>query len=243
MGLLVKSIIIKILNKLGYTIHNLDSKFVRSSSSMSMTFERLYRLHFTPQYIIDLGSAKGEWTKKAYEYWPDANYFLFEPLQEQVDASKNNLKGLKNIKVINAVVGAESGQVNFNVTEDLDGSGVYESSTNSVVLPMVKLDDYFDSFSQPILLKFDTHGFEQPILKGAKRTLGKTEAIIMEVYGFDISPTAVRFPQMCVHLEELGFRLWDIVDIMRRPSDQSFWQADAIFLRSEHHVFNNNSYS
>lgn len=38
-------------------------------------------------------------------------------------------------------------------------------------------------------------GFEDEILRGAAQTLARTSVIIMEVYNFDISPTALRFPR------------------------------------------------
>jgi hypothetical protein len=95
----------------------------------------------------------------------------------------------------------------------------------------------------PFLLKFDTHGFELPILQGAAETLKQTNAIIMECYGFRIAENSLLFPEMCVHMEKLGFRLGDIINIVRRPGDDMFWQCDAFFLRAEHPLFNKNTYA
>ena len=59
----------------------------------------------------------------------------------------------------------------------------------------------------------------------------------MEVYGFKISPTCLVFHEMSDYSSQLGFKLIDIVDIMRRPGDQVFWQADAFYIRKDHPVF------
>jgi hypothetical protein len=71
-------------------------------------------------------------------------------------------------------------------------------------------------------LKFDTHGYELPILKGARQTLNKTSLIIMEAYNFKISDHALRFHEMCAYMECLGFRCFDIADPMLRDYDKSF---------------------
>ena len=83
----------------------------------------------------------------------------------------------------------------------------------------------------PYLLKFDTHGFELPILNGAARTLAETEVIVMECYNFRIGPHALTFDEMCRHLGERGFRCIDLVEPMHRPRDDSFWQMDLVFVR------------
>ncbi len=94
----------------------------------------------------------------------------------------------------------------------------------------------------PFLIKFDTHGFEVPILEGAKNVLQQTEAIVMECYGFHISENSLLLHEMCAYLEKLDFRLSDIVDVMRRPGDEFFWQCDLFFVRSSHSSFQKNTY-
>jgi len=80
-------------------------------------------------------------------------------------------------------------------------------------------------------------------LKGAVQALRNTQLLIIEVYGFKISPTCLIFQQFANYMDNLGFQLVDIVDTMRRPGDQAFWQCDAFFIRKEHPVFQNNSYA
>ena len=106
----------------------------------------------------------------------------------------------------------------------------------------MKIDDIVTKDGGPFLIKLDTHGYEIPILEGAIKTLENTEAMIIEVYGFYVSPTAVLFHKLSEYLEKLGFRLFDIVDVMRRENDNAFWQADAVYLRIENSVFKENHY-
>jgi len=106
----------------------------------------------------------------------------------------------------------------------------------------VRLDDVITNQSKNILLKLDTHGYEIPIFEGAQLILPHTDVIIVEIYGFYVSPTGKLFHEISVFLKNKGFRLFDLVDIMRRPSDNAFWQADAIYLKESHEVFSSNKY-
>lgn len=211
--------------------------------SMQVGIRRLSGLGINPGCIIDVGAAKGDWTNLARKVWPDANFVLIEPLREQIKQIPDGLKANKKISIIEAVAGEEEGSAHLTITNDLDGSGIYEEGTgHHREVKKVPLDAIIDISQSPFLLKLDTHGYEIPIFKGAKKTLEHSVAIIVEVYGFQVSPTGVLFYELCGHLNELGFRLYDIVDIMRRPKDKAFWQVDAFFLRKDHYVFKDNTY-
>ena len=88
----------------------------------------------------------------------------------------------------------------------------------------VSLDDEVESkpLIGPFLIKLDTHGADLDILAGANRTLKETKLIVAEVYNFQSSEK--RFPQFCIHLEELGFRCVDIAAPLFRPRDGAFYQ-------------------
>ncbi|MEQ9530415.1 MAG: FkbM family methyltransferase, partial [Haliea sp.] len=132
----------------------------------------------------------------------------------------------------------------INVSEDLDGSTVDCHSTSGRQVPSKTIDQLVSerSLAGPFILKFDTHGFEEKILEGAVETLRLTDAIIMECYNFNITSSSLRFPQMCVALEDLGFRPMDLADPMLRPFDGVLWQFDLLFMRSESPIFKNNHY-
>jgi hypothetical protein len=89
----------------------------------------------------------------------------------------------------------------------------------------------------------DTHGFETEILSGALETLHQTEMLIIEAYNFNLGGEALRFPQLCLHLESLGFRCADLVDLSWRPSDGMLWQMDLVFIPSTSPSFSSNAYT
>lgn len=226
---------------------NQNPKLVQvSKDNMSAALNRLKKNGVQPSIIIDLGAAAGTWTLECMKHYPSSEYLLFEPLEER----KNELNSLastnKNIHPVFAAVGNKMGSVSFVVSDDLDGSGVYdaESDGGNRKVDLVTIDHVVNEkhLKGPFLIKFDTHGFEVPILTGAGDTLKKTDAIIMECYGFQIADNCLRFPEMCLHLEKLGFRLSDIVNVKRRPGDDFFWQCDAVFIRKEDPRLSKTSY-
>ncbi len=241
----VYKVIIKLFRKLGYRIQKIDNQFSDIPSGlvgMNDCLKRLYNLEVEPNFVVDVGAAKGDWSLLALKYFTDSRYILVEPIKDQIDNMPYFLKNSKKIGIVNAVLGEDDGLVHFNITGDKDGSGVYNESDDSIILPTKKLDSLINTEGS-VLLKLDTHGYEIPIFRGAEKLLSNTIAIIVEVYGFNVSPTGLLFHEISDYLFKKGFRLFDIVDIMRRPKDQAFWQADAVYLKKDHPIFNDSKYN
>ena len=80
-------------------------------------------------------------------------------------------------------------------------------------------------------------------MEGAAETvLPQASMLIIEAYNFTLRPGALRFHELCGHLEKRGFRCVDMFDVMMRPVDQGIWQMDMVFLPSAHPVFELNEY-
>lgn len=238
---IAKAIVKNVFNKLGYRIQS--NKIIPEKNSMADGLERMKQLKINPETIIDIGAAEGTWTADALKLWPSASYELIEPLTEQ-KAKLEQLKLLhSNINYHMAVAGEEPGEASLNISPDLDGSGIYGWDLPSArKVPVITVDDIARNKPGRFIIKFDTHGYELPILKGAAETLKKTDLLIMEIYGFHISPTCLLFHELSAYLYTIGFRMIDIVGILRRKNDNAFWQADAFYLRNDHPVFINNNF-
>jgi FkbM family methyltransferase len=247
----MKKYIKSLFNTLGYEIrktpHNINI-LTTDDNTMLSGLERSKKWINKPFTIMDVGAAAGTWTEKTLKIWGDSNYILFEPLQER-ETDLNILKSKypnNKIDLVFKLVGESKGTVPFTVSEDLDGSGVYQvgGGNNVREIEVTSIDETVKGLnaSAPYVIKLDTHGYEIPIIKGAMNTLKQTELIIIEVYGFYVSPTAVLFWEVCQYLDNLGFRLVDLVDTMRRSKDNAFWQCDMFFLKKESKIFDNNQY-
>jgi FkbM family methyltransferase len=183
--------------------------------------------------VVDIGAASGRWTRKTLPLFPDARFLLLEPLEEHRAELSALQREHPRIDFLIAAAGGSVGEAALTVAPDLDGSGIYDdNSPTARKVPLVTLDSALRerALPGPYLLKFDTHGFELPILAGAAETLRETALIVMEVYNFQLTARSLRFHEMCAHLDTLGFRCADVADVSLRPRDKLLWQADFFFL-------------
>lgn len=195
----------------------------------------------SPDFVFDVGAAEGKWAKRCAEIWPDASFTLVEPLAEH-DAILKDLSLRHGWRYESFVAGEGPGYVDFTITDDLDGSGVYGSGGSAARRIEVRsLDSILPATGRGVL-KLDTHGYEVPILLGATSLLERIDLAVIEVYGHRISGPCLLFHEICTLMDSKGFRVAAIVNPMKRPSDGVFWQADFFFLRKNHPVFEKNTY-
>lgn len=225
-----------------------ESTVYRRNEHMQGGLERCKSIIPQINTVIDLGAAQGRWSLSAIELWPNAEYLLFEPLEERKSELEALLLKYSNFHFIPAAGGREKGEINFYIASDLDGSGIaHEAPANNVSIRKVRVTSVDDEVRRhqlkgPYLVKLDTHGFEVPILEGCSGILQEVSVFVIECYGFQIVDNSLLFWEMCQYMDRLGFRLIDIVDVMHRPQDGAFWQCDAFFIKKDNPIFRYASY-
>lgn len=192
--------------------------------------------------VVDVGAASGKWTLDALNIWPNAQFLLLEPLLERKSTLESFAEHRKNVHFSPVAAGSQDGFTEFIIADDLDGSGVAsktspKESLRTVSVSSIPMQLAKHGLEGPFLIKLDVHGFEIPILNGCAPIMGDVQLFIIEVYGFKIADGALLFWEMCQHMDKLGFRLFDIVDVMNRPVDGAFWQCDAFFVPKSNPVF------
>jgi len=247
----MKKVLKSILKRGGYKIEKIQPVVAADPAKGDTMYNGLVRLRslgLTPASIVDVGAAAGTWTEEAAHVWPDAAFLLFEPLEERKEVLTTLQTSSKNkIFLAFAAAGEEEAEVTFHVSDDLDGSGIATDAAATAEGRPVKLTSIdrqigVNSLKPPYAIKLDTHGFEVPIIEGSTETIKNTLFFIIECYGFQIAPGSLLFWEMCQLMSTKGFRLFDIVDTMRRPGDKAFWQCDAFFIRNDHPLYANNRY-
>lgn len=205
---------------------------------------RLRRHGFHFSSVIDVGASNGRWSRKVMASFPQARFFLVDPLEERRAELERFKAECPNMDFALTAAGDREGEISFYVSGDLDGSGVAENAGTLRTVPLTTLDILVarQRIEGPFLLKLDTHGFEVPIFTGARETLKQTAVLIVEVHNFQLTPTSLRFHEMCTCLENLGFRCYDMIDPYLRPGDGALWQMDLLFARKDAPVFNRSTY-
>ncbi|MBU3623191.1 FkbM family methyltransferase [Polynucleobacter sp. AP-Latsch-80-C2] len=216
-----------------------DRKII-NRSTMRGAIRALAQRGYQINTIIDIGASDGRWSKDAMEFFPKAQYLLveaqgFHEANLQAFTSQHT-----NAKYVLAAAGDTVGKIYFDAGDPFGGQASHTPfAINNVELPVTTLDAEVlkNQLSSPFLIKFDTHGFELPILKGAQETLRQTEVIVMECYAQRLMPDSLTFSEICQQLDFLGFRCIDVVDPVWRAYDDSFWQMDLVFVRKERPEF------
>lgn len=195
--------------------------------------------------VLDLGAAKGDWSRMALHLFPNTKVVGVDPLVEREPYLARLKAADPRYDYVLAVAGKDDGgTVELAVTADLDGSSIHGSEGEKRIVPVHSVDAIvaMKGLKPPFFLKFDTHGFEKPILESAEQTLADTKYIVMEAYNYRHTPDTLLFHEMIAWLEPKGFRVFNLVDVMQRPFDGSLWQMDLFFARADDPVFASNSF-
>lgn len=196
--------------------------------------------------VIDIGASTGRWSAMAMRYFRRARFIGVDPLKEREPDLQRLKASHPNFDYVLCAAGEEdSAVIDLAVSSDLDGSTVGGSDGAVRKVPLHSVDAIvaMKNCTGPFMLKFDTHGFEVPILSGAKATLLQTKYIVMEVYNYRHIEGTLLFHEMCTLLDGMGFRCFNVVDLMQRPLDRSLWQMDFFFARKDDPVFQHDTYS
>lgn len=217
----------------------------RDTLSLRAALKRCKGRGLNIKTIVDVGASDGRWSLIVREFFPDAFCLL-------VEAQEGHKKGLEKVKCrvdrfdyVIAAAGDRQGTIYFDADDAFGGlASSVPVGKNCVSVPMVTVDEEVSrrKLSPPYLLKLDTHGFELPILEGAKNTLALSSLVVIECYNFKLTKESLKFHEMCAFMVSKGFSCIDLVQPMHRPGDLAFWQMDLIFIPSGDRVFNANSY-
>lgn len=199
--------------------------------------------------IIDVGASDGHWTEQALRIWPEARCHLIEANSAHAPSLRAFAETRPNVSYSVAAAGKTAGEtLKFKASDDLYGgtltSGDLRPDERYIEVPVTSLDHEMSerNLQGPFLVKLDTHGFETPILDGAREVLKQTNLAIIEVYVFPLAPESLRFHEMCSYMEDLGFRTIDFAEPLWRPYDKALWQFDLLFIKKDRLEFQYNRY-
>ena len=159
---------------------------------------------------FDVGAHRGETTLKLIDVFPGVRVHSFEPLPESF-AALQQATASTAAHAVNAAVSERSG-----VLEIARGEATYQSGVDAggerIEVRSLTVDEYADAqgMERLDLLKIDTEGHEEAVLRGARRRLeaGAIEFVVCECE-FAPRPDEPHAPFAAVHalLEPLGYRV------------------------------------
>ena len=195
--------------------------------------------------VIDIGASDGRWSAVCEKHYPACHYLLVEAQEPHAEALETYCAARPKAQYVLAVAGDECGEVYFDDRELFGGAA---SKTPSVdahkVMRQITIDDEIGrhGLPGPYMIKLDTHGYEVPILLGAKETLRKANLVVIETYNFRMQEGVLLFHEMVAYMRDLGFGVIDMSEPLWRELDHALWQIDLFFVPLDRPEFRTTAY-
>jgi len=235
----LKSTIRSGVNRLGFDV-------VRVHRSPKHTLLGLSRLNIGT--VIDVGANKGQFARMIVEFFPRAEIYCFEPLDEpfgQLSAWAQTQNG--RVHCLQLALGDQEGEVEMHLHEQHTPSSSLLASTTTIqrLFPQTQaermtrirlstldraLEDTLGPMPREILLKLDVQGFEDRVLRGAGRMLALCRAVILEVSLDPLYEGQADFHGLVQRLHVAGFRYAGNLD-QTYGEDGRVMFLDAVFVR------------
>lgn len=202
--------------------------------SFTEFFQHVISLGFKPSAVIDVGAADG--TPALYEAFPDAPHYAFEPIPRFAAALETRMRAL-NHHIFQKGVLDKPGKTHLFLHEDPYGSSFMCQSApegQRLDIEVTTLDTTLADFplGEDALLKTDCQGADLLAIKGATEVLACCELVIMEASLFPFwGPHEPVLDEIISEMRKRGFRIYDLLDGLNRPSDNALGQIDVVFAR------------
>jgi FkbM family methyltransferase len=214
--------------------------------SIEGALRTLHQQGMRPNFCVDVGAYRGEWTQLFKAVFPMAKVLMIEAqdaklaLLRQVAAQYP-----QDVNIEMSLLGSSDGH-SVQFTEMETGSSVYAESSpyprTTTQKTTRRLDTLLSEGKYPDVdfLKLDVQGYELEILRGASTALKQAMAVLMEASLVPINAGCPLIGEVIAHMSASGFRLFDFCSQIRRR-DGVLWQTDLLFLRVDSPVLPNAS--
>ena len=234
----VKEIINRFLRPLGLKMVN--AKW--GPRGFANVFREIASSGIAIEQVVDIGASNGQWTHECREIWPDAKYFLVDPLVENelsLQRMKSDIRGLGyylgalSSKPGSMILNHHGDQSSFHPSEFGHGAESQRS------IPVETLDNLLKQgcFSPPDLIKIDVQGHELQVLAGAIETLKSAKILLIECNIQQSYHGIPFFHEVVSFLGDHDFRVFDFCTYAQRPFDLRLTQTDVVFAKGLPELF------
>jgi len=192
--------------------------------------------------LVDVGANEGDFIRAVHKLASPAAVIAFEPLPTLAPILASLLEKIPNGWLKGVAVGAAPGELRLKCTANARLSSFLEPRhgieqsyepgdykvSDSINVPVVRLDDEIPSNTRIGLLKIDVQGYELEALRGARQTLSHTEALLLEINYVSHYEGAASFEEVQQFLHAAGFRLYG-VSAPYVDNERPLW-ADAMYV-------------
>ena len=203
------------------------------SPDLRWSLQQLDRFGFSPRSVIDVGAFHGKWTRACLDVFPKAEITCVEPQEKARSVLSELSSAHSNVRVVQTLLGKET-RDSVPFADEGSGSSVLGVGPRLNPKPMTTLDNLIEAgvSKPPQLIKLDVQGYEIEVLEGYTKYFDSCEIIQCELSLLPLVPEAPLLQETVSYLNERGFVMFDIDEIIHGPNDGAVWQIDAIFCRT-----------
>jgi len=196
--------------------------------------------------ILDIGGGIGATAKIFRSAFPSCQIVIFEPIEENFNTITSVFSADSRTRVLKKAAGNENSSRQINVANRITSSSILPLSADSGSevfnednlgrsrlenIEIVRLDDVPLTATGEIgIMKIDVQGFELDVLKGAERTLERTDIIVLEVNNHEGYAGSAKYFEIDGFLREHDFTLYDILPSILDNCKLKEW--DVIYLNN-----------
>ena len=201
-------------------------------------FDCLSKLGFKPKHIVDVGANRGNWTRTALKYFPNAYFSMFEP-QETMRREVADLTRNERVKFYCMGAGPNNSTMKLTVhprddsfTFAMDEEQASRLGLPQIEAPVVALDDFLPktSLPPPEVLKIDAEGWDLQVLMGARKTLQSCEVVLLEA-AIMSKVFSNRIEVVIATMKENGYVVFDVTDLNRTILQNALWLVEIAFVK------------
>jgi FkbM family methyltransferase len=171
--------------------------------------------------IIDVGANIGQFAEEIRPNLPNASLYSFEPLKDCYETLQEAMKDDKKFKAFHMALGDTNEDVNMHRSEYSASSSIlqmaqshkelypYTKNATDEKITVRRLDDIQElnpkNLQKEILVKIDTQGYEDRVIRGGIEFLKHTKVIIIETSFITLYEKQVLFADIYKMLTDIGF--------------------------------------
>lgn len=217
-------------------------------SSMNPKDSLLGIRNFSINTIIDIGANTGQFAKEILKIFPHARILLFEPLPTAFKELREWASNKEvNARLFNVALGEIEGSIEmfYHVDHSPSSSLLKTTNKNERLYPFVKrqvpvsirlttldkiISESHELLDYDILIKIDTQGYEDRVIKGGTNTFRCAKACMLEINIDLLYEGQAEFVVLVNLLHELGFRYAGNLDQIYAKDGHVIF-LDAIFIK------------
>jgi FkbM family methyltransferase len=173
-------------------------------------------------FVVDLGANEGDFSAAVLGLAPEARIVAVEPGPEPLKRLRTRLGSNPNLEIREVAVARQTGTATFRLTAHDHNSSLLRPRPESgetigggwevvreTQVPTLALDELVGHENVDVL-KLDVQGAELDVIRGGKRALGRTRAVLLEMNLFSQYEGDATFDVLHREMSALGFELTNV---------------------------------